>query len=564
MTMDRPWYKYYPEDIPRSIEYDKKPLYQFLQETAERVPDKKALNFMGKEMTFREILTEAKKLANYLQKLGLKKGDRVASMLPNTPQAVVTYYGTLMAGGIVVQVNPLYTERELAYQMKDAGAKFIVCLDILLPRVSKVKEETDLEHIIVTRIADYLPFPKNLIYPFIQKREYNIVVKVEETDDTHVWKNVIANSPAEYQEVEIDPEEDLALLQYTGGTTGFPKGVMLTHYNLVANVQMAKAWLSKAERDKEVVLGVLPFFHVYGLTMVMNLSIMYGAKIILLPRFDAGQVLKTIQKHKPTLFPGAPTIYIGLLNHPDFKKYDLSSIKACISGSASLPLEVQEQFEKQTNGKIVEGYGLTESSPVTHANPIWGRRVNGSIGIPWPDTDAKIVKNGTLEEVPVGEIGEIAVKGPQVMKGYWNNPEATEEVLKDGWLLTGDMGKMDEDGYFYVVDRKKDVIIAGGFNIYPREIEEVLFEHPDIVEAAVIGVPDDYRGETVKAVIVPKPGAKLDEKQLDEYCRKHLAAFKVPRIYEFREELPKSVIGKVLKRQLVEESIEQMKKEATS
>ncbi|NLI67147.1 MAG: long-chain-fatty-acid--CoA ligase [Bacilli bacterium] len=564
MTMDRPWYKHYPEDIPRTIEYDKKPLYQFLQETAERVPDKKALNFMGKEMTFREILTEAKKLANYLQKLGLKKGDRVASMLPNTPQAVVTYYGTLMAGGIVVQVNPLYTERELAYQMKDSGAKFIVCLDILLPRVSKVKEETDLEHIIVTRIADYLPFPKNLIYPFIQKREYNIVVKVEETDDTHVWKNVIANSPAEYQEVEIDPEEDLALLQYTGGTTGLPKGVMLTHYNLVANVQMAKAWISKAERDKEVVLGVLPFFHVYGMTTVMNLSIMYGAKMILLPRFDAGQVLKTIQKHKPTLFPGAPTIYIGLLNHPDFEKYDLSSIKACISGSASLPLEVQEQFEKRTNGKIVEGYGLTESSPVTHANPIWGRRVNGSIGIPWPDTDAKIVKNGTLEEVPVGEIGEIAVKGPQVMKGYWNNPEATEEVLKDGWLLTGDMGKMDEDGYFYVVDRKKDVIIAGGFNIYPREIEEVLFEHPDIVEAAVIGVPDDYRGETVKAVIVPKPGAKLDEKQLDEYCRKHLAAFKVPRIYEFREELPKSVIGKVLKRQLVEEAIEQMKKEATS
>ncbi len=564
MTMDRPWYKHYPEDIPRTIEYDKKPLYQFLQETAERVPDKKALNFMGKEMTFREILTEAKKLANYLQKLGLKKGDRVASMLPNTPQAVVTYYGTLMAGGIVVQVNPLYTERELAYQMKDSGAKFIVCLDILLPRVSKVKEETDLEHIIVTRIADYLPFPKNLIYPFIQKREYNIVVKVEETDDTHVWKNVIANSPAEYQEVEIDPEEDLALLQYTGGTTGLPKGVMLTHYNLVANVQMAKAWISKAERDKEVVLGVLPFFHVYGMTTVMNLSIMYGAKMILLPRFDAGQVLKTIQKHKPTLFPGAPTIYIGLLDHPDFEKYDLSSIKACISGSASLPLEVQEQFEKRTNGKIVEGYGLTESSPVTHANPIWGRRVNGSIGIPWPDTDAKIVKNGTLEEVPVGEIGEIAVKGPQVMKGYWNNPEATEEVLKDGWLLTGDMGKMDEDGYFYVVDRKKDVIIAGGFNIYPREIEEVLFEHPDIVEAAVIGVPDDYRGETVKAVIVPKPGAKLDEKQLDEYCRKHLAAFKVPRIYEFREELPKSVIGKVLKRQLVEEAIEQMKKEATS
>lgn len=564
MSNQKPWFNHYPEDIPHTLEYDKKPLYQFLIESANRIPEKKALNFMGKEMTFAEILQEAKKLANYLQSLGLEKGDRVASMLPNTPQAVITYYAALMAGGIVVQVNPLYTERELAYQMQDSGAKFIVCLDILLPRVSKVKEETDLEHVIVTRIADYLPFPKNVIYPFIQKREYNLVVKVEESDDTHVWKNVIANSSENYKEVEIDAENDLALLQYTGGTTGKPKGVMLTHLNLVANVQMAKAWISKAEQDKEVVLGVLPFFHVYGMTTVMNLSIMDGAKMILLPKFDAGQVLKTIQKHKPTLFPGAPTIYIGLLNHPDIEKYDLSSIKACISGSASLPLEIQEQFETISKGKIVEGYGLTESSPVTHANPIWGRRVHGSIGVPWPNTDAKIVKEGTLEELPIGEIGEIAVKGPQVMKGYWNNQEATDEVLKDGWLLTGDMGKMDEDGYFYVVDRKKDMIIAGGFNIYPREIEEVLFEHPDIVEAAVIGVPDEYRGETVKAVIVPKPGSNLDEKVLDEYCREQLAAYKVPRIYEFREELPKTIIGKVLKRQLIEESVEETKKEATS
>src|SRR5699024_9830107 len=277
----------------------------------------------------------------------------------------------------------------------------------------------------------------------------------------------------------------------------------------------------------------------------------------LLPKFDAKEVLKTIQKHKPTLFPGAPTIYIGLLNHPDMKKYDLSSIKACISGTASLPLEVQEKFEAITKGKLVEGYGLTETSPVTHANPIWGRRINGSIGLPWPDTDSMIVKEGTLEEQPLGEVGEIAVRGPQVMKGYWNNKEATDKVLKDGWLLTGDMGRMDEEGYFYVVDRKNDMIIAGGFNIYPREIEEVLFEHPDIVEAAVIGVPDDYRGENVKAVIVKKPGSNLDEKALNTYCREQLAAYKVPRIYEFRDELPKTIIGKVLKRQLIEESIEE-------
>lgn len=552
-----PWLANYPSDIPTRIDFDDVPLSQFLIDSAQRVPEKKALHFQGKEMTFKALLSEAKKFASYLQSLGLEKGDRVASMLPNTPQAVITYYGALLAGGTVVQVNPLYTERELAYQMQDSGAKFIVCLDILVPRVTAVKEDTDLEHVIVTRIADYLPFPKNIIYPFLQKREYKLVVKVEATDHTHLWKEIMKNGSEDYQEVTINPREDLALLQYTGGTTGKPKGVMLTHLNLVSNVQMAAKWISKAKRDEEIVLGVLPFFHVYGMTTVMNLSIMYGSKMVLLPKFNPEEVLKTIQKHKPTLFPGAPTIYIGLLNHPKINDYDLSSIKACISGSASLPVEVQEQFEKITKGKLVEGYGLTETSPVTHANPIWGRRVNGSIGLPWPNTDAKIVEEGTTKELPIGEVGEIAVKGPQVMRGYWNNKEETDQVLKDGWLLTGDMGRMDEDGYFYVVDRKSDMIIAGGFNIYPREVEEVLFEHPAIVEASVIGVPDEYRGETVKAVIVLKEGSTVTEKDLDKYCRQHLAAYKVPRLYEFREELPKTIVGKVLKRQLIEESIDQ-------
>lgn len=552
-----PWLANYPSDIPTRIDFDDVPLSQFLIDSAQRVPEKKALHFQGKEMTFKALLSEAKKFASYLQSLGLEKGDRVASMLPNTPQAVITYYGALLAGGTVVQVNPLYTERELAYQMQDSGAKFIVCLDILVPRVTAVKEDTDLEHVIVTRIADYLPFPKNIIYPFLQKREYKLVVKVEATDHTHLWKEIMKNGSEDYQEVTINPREDLALLQYTGGTTGKPKGVMLTHLNLVSNVQMAAKWISKAKRDEEIVLGVLPFFHVYGMTTVMNLSIMYGSKMVLLPKFNPEEVLKTIQKHKPTLFPGAPTIYIGLLNHPKINDYDLSSIKACISGSASLPVEVQEQFEKITKGKLVEGYGLTETSPVTHANPIWGRRVNGSIGLPWPNTDAKIVEEGTTKELPIGEVGEIAVKGPQVMRGYWNNKEETDQVLKDGWLLTGDMGRMDEDGYFYVVDRKGDMIIAGGFNIYPREVEEVLFEHPAIVEASVIGVPDEYRGETVKAVIVLKEGSTVTEKDLDKYCRQHLAAYKVPRLYEFREELPKTIVGKVLKRQLIEESIDQ-------
>jgi len=556
MEEARPWLQHYPKEIPSSINYPEKSLHSFLIDSGTKLKEKKALHFMGKELTYGEVLGQAKQMANFLQSKGLKKGDRVANMLPNGPQAVITYYGALMAGGVVVQVNPLYTERELKHQLKDSGATFIVCLDILLPRVSNVKSETDLKHTIVTRVADYLPFPKNVIYPFIQKRQYNMVVKVEETEDTHVWKTIFANTTENYKPVEVNPKEDLALLQYTGGTTGKPKGVMLTHYNLVANVEMCATWMYKLSDENEVVLGVLPFFHVYGMTTVMNLSVMNAYKMVLLPKFDPVQVLKTIEKEKPTLFPGAPTIYIGLLHHPDLKKYDLSSIEACISGSAALPIEVQEQFERLTGGRLVEGYGLTETSPVTHANFIWDKRINGSIGVPWPNTDAKIVKEGTLEELPIGEVGEIAVKGPQVMKGYWNNEEATAESLKDDWLLTGDMGRMDEKGFFYVVDRKSDMIIAGGFNIYPREVEEVLFEHTGIQEATVIGVPDDYRGETVKAVIVPKKGHELDKDELNEYCRKHLAAYKVPRIYEFREELPKTIVGKVLKRQLIQESIE--------
>ncbi|HLS06651.1 MAG TPA: AMP-binding protein, partial [Bacillota bacterium] len=552
------------EEIPHSISYDEIGLHEMLIENSERFADLKALHFMGKEMTYAELYTESKKFAHYLQKLGLEKGDRVAIMLPNTPQAVVCYYGTLLAGGIVVQTNPLYTERELLYQMNDSGSEFIVCLDILLPRVSNVKDDTDLKHVIVAEIKDYLPFPKNLIYPFIQRRQYNMVVKVEADEATHVWRDIIKHTPATYESVPVDAKKDLALLQYTGGTTGHPKGVMLTHYNLVANVQMSRHWLYKSEEGKEVVLGVLPFFHVYGMTTVMNMSIMMGSKIVLLPKFDAGEVLKTIDKLEPTLFPGAPTIYVGLLNHPDIKKYDLSSIEACISGSAALPVEVQEQFERITGGKLVEGYGLTETSPVTHANFLWTKRINGSIGVPWPDTDSKVVKMGTLEEVEIGEVGEIAIKGPQVMVGYWNDEEETAEALKDGWLLTGDLGYMDEEGFFYIVDRKSDMIIAGGFNIYPREVEEVLYEHEAILEVSVAGIPDDYRGETVKAYVVLKDGYQVTEEELDKFCRIHLAAFKVPRIYVFKDEVPKTAVGKILKRKLVETDIEKLKAKASS
>lgn len=557
---EKRWHAHYPKEIPNTIAYDEKPLHSFLGTTAESYPKKKALHFMGKEMTFSEVYSQARKMASYLQSLGLEKGDRVAIMLPNCPQGVISYYGALMAGAVVVQTNPLYKERELEYQLNDSGATFIICLDILLPRVTNVRGNTSLKHTIVTGIKDYLPFPKNLIYPFIQKKQYNMVVKVEDTDDTHVWQSIIDNASEEYKSIEIDPKEDLALLQYTGGTTGHPKGVMLTHYNLVANVQMCQAWLYKTKSGTEKVLGVLPFFHVYGMTTVMNMAIMFGSEMILLPKFDAEEVLKTIHKQKPTLFPGAPTIYVGLLNHPNLKKYDLSSVEACISGSAPLPAEVQQQFEKVTGGRLVEGYGLTESSPVTHSNFVWTNRVNGSIGVPWPDTDAKIFKMESMEEAEVGDVGEVAVKGPQIMKGYWNNQEETDNVLKDGWLFTGDLGYMSEDGYFYIVDRKKDMIIAGGYNIYPREVEEVLYEYEAVQEAVVAGIPDAYRGETVKAYIVLKPGYQLEKKELDAYCKKHLAIYKVPKIYEFREELPKTAVGKILRRKLVDEETENMQK----
>lgn len=551
---NKPWLKHYPPQIPHTLTFEETSLQQLLKNTAEKYPNKIAIHFNGKELSYKELYESALKFAGYLQKIGIQKGDRVAIMLPNTPQSVISFYGVMMAGGIVVQTNPMYTERELAFQMKDSGAKAIVALDILFPRIKKIQGETELEHIIITAIKDYLPFPKNLVYPFIQKKQYGFSVKVEHKGNDHLFTEIMKHPALQEPIMNINFEEDLAILQYTGGTTGFPKGVMLTHKNLIANTKMCQAWLYKCREGEEIVLGALPFFHVYGMTTVMILSILQASKMVLIPKPDPEVLLKTIQSQRPTMFPGAPTMYIGMLNHPELSKYDLSSIDSCISGSAPLPVEVQEQFERLTGGKLVEGYGLTESSPVTHANLLWdGERVKGSIGLPWPDTLAEIRSVETGEPLPVGEIGELVVKGPQVMKGYWNRPEETQEVLKDGWLHTGDMGYMDEEGYFYIVDRKKDMIIASGYNIYPREIEEVLYEHPAVKEVVVAGVPDPYRGETVKAYIVLKEGTTVTEDELNKFARKNLAAYKVPRKYEFRDELPKTTVGKILRRQLVEE-----------
>lgn len=558
---EKVWLKQYPSEIPHQLTYENITVEQLLTRTFKKYPNKCAIHFMGRELDYKELYESALKFANYLRFLGVEKGDRVSIMLPNCPQSVIAYYGTLYAGGIVVQTNPLYTERELQYQLNDSGAKIILALDILYPRIMKSIKETKIENVIITSIKDYLPFPKNILYPFIQKKEYGFNVKVEHTGINHLFTEIMRIEKPIPIPISINPEEDLALLQYTGGTTGLPKGVMLTHKNLIANTTMCDAWLYKCEEGKEIILGLLPFFHVYGMTTVLILSVMKGNKMVLLPRFDVEQLLKTIEQQKPTLFPGAPTMYIGILNHPKLNKYDLSSINACISGSSPLPVEVQERFEEITGGKLVEGYGLTETSPVTHANFIWGKRVKGSIGVPWPDTEAIILNSEEGKVLPPGEIGEIAVRGPQVMKGYWNNPEETKKSFYDDWFLTGDLGYMDREGFFYVVDRKKDMIIAGGYNIYPREVEEVLYEHEAIQECVVVGVPDKYRGETVKAYIVLKQGRQVSKEELNKFCREKLASYKVPRIYEFRDSLPKTAVGKILRRTLIEEEKSKLKKQ---
>jgi len=549
---EKVWLSSYPEQVPHSIDYPDVSLPEVLINTTKDFPEHDAIHFLGKKVKYKELLNYAYQFAHGLQSLGVKKGDRVAIMLPNSPQGVISYYGALMIGAIVVQNNPMYTERELEHQLGDSGAETIVTLDLFYSKVMNVKPKTALKHVIVTSVKDFLPFPKNLLYPLKAKKDGKYV-KIPAEKDVYQFLSFLKAQPTTPIKIEIDSKEDLALLQYTGGTTGVSKGVMLTHSNLVANAIQGSHWLYKAEKGKEKFLGVLPFFHVFGMTVVMNFSIYIAATMILVPRFNPDELLEVIQKERPTFFPGAPTMYIALLNHPKIKEYDLSSIQVCISGSAPLPLEVQEKFEALTGARLVEGYGLTETSPVTHANPLWDKRKSGSIGIPWPDIDAKIVDPTTGEDIKEGEIGELAIKGPVVMKGYWNRPEETNKVLQNDWLLTGDMATVDDEGYFYIVDRKKDMIIAGGYNIYPREVEEVLYEHPAVQEAVVVGIPDPYRGETVKAYIVLKEGTQATEKDFDEYCRANLAAYKVPKAYEFRTELPKTLVGKVLRRALVEE-----------
>jgi long-chain acyl-CoA synthetase len=518
----------------KEFQYELMSLPQMLDRTVERHRDKTAVTFYQIEISYKQLQGLTRLVAGALQRIGVSKGDRVGLMLPNCLQYLDVFYGVLRRGAIVVQVNPMYTEREIEHVLQDSGADVLFVLADLYPRVKNVQGYHNLKKVIIVELTPSSPVLAE-----------NAVLWGDFLDGA----SPVADEP-------VDPEQDVAVFQYTGGTTGRSKGAMLTHRNLVANVQQINEHTSEdplSEGDK--ILTVIPLFHVYGMTCAMNLGILTGTNVILLPRFEPLEVLQTIQQHRPTYFPGVPTMYIALNSYPGAEQYGIDAIRVCNSGSAPLPVELIQSFEKKTGANMFEGYGLSEASPTTHSTPRTGLKKPGSIGIPLPATEARIVDQETdTRALPIGEVGELVIRGPQVMKGYWNMPEETEHAIRDGWLYTGDIARMDEDGYFYIIDRKKDLIIASGYNVYPREIEEVLYTHPAVLEAAVVGVPDAYRGETVKAFIVLKPGASATAEEIEQFCRQNLAVFKVPRQIEFRASLPKTAVGKILRRVLAEEA----------
>lgn len=560
----RPWVKYYETGVPAQLEIPDHPLTWLLDQTASRYPRHTALIYYGTKISYAQLSTLANRFAVALQRLGINKGDRVAIALPNIPQYPIAFYGVLKAGAVAVPTNPLYTEREMQHQLADSGARAIVMLDMFYPVVRAIRDKTNLEHIIIAKASDYLPPVLRTLYPLSQRNaklaEPRLTTQELRADAMLLSMEELLR-PRTKSGVEVFnlPEpargEDLAVLQYTGGTTGLSKGAMLTHRNLLSNALQTRNWTPRARDGEESGLCVAPFFHSYGLTVGMNLSIYAAATMVLLPKFSAAEVVKTIARYRPTMFPGIPTMYVAIMREAKGHASLLNSVKYCISGAAPLPAKVQEDFERMSGGKVVEGYGLSETSPVTHCNPLNENCVNGSVGLPLPNIDAMIMDGETGERLPPGKIGEIMVKGPNVMQGYWNREKETEAIFHDGWMRTGDLGYMDEKGYFYIADRSKDLVVASGFNVYPREVEEVLYRHEAIEEAAVVGIPDEYRGENVAAVITLKAGFEPSEEtraSIIAHCKRELTAYKVPKIVEFRDSLPKSLIGKVLRREVRE------------
>ncbi len=552
--LHRPWLAHYDPQVPPRLRYDNVPLYTFLERAAERYPKRLAVRFHNWSATYAQFKMLVDFAAAHLKSLGVRHGDRVAIMLPNSPQALISYWASLKLGAVVVMTNPLYMEKELLHHFTDAGASTLITLDLLWTRIAPLRPRLPgLIRVIVTSMADCLGFPLNLLYRWKTRRQQPVSPIPYDGQSVLPWKELLRRTTPDPAH-SVNPHRDMALLQYTGGTTGLPKGAMLTHANLSANAQQCRAILHAVGDHGEVMLGVLPFFHIYGLTVCVNFGTLIGATLLPLPRFDPRETLQTIHNSKPTIFPCAPSIFIAMLQQKKLERYDLSSIRYCISGSAPMPVAVMERFQQLTGAHIVEGYGLTEASPVTHLNPLHGRGKPGSIGVPFPDTDAVIVdmEVGTIP-LPPGKIGELVIRGPQVMHGYWKRPDETASTLRNGWLYTGDIATMDEDGYFYIVDRKKDLIITGGYNVYPREIDEVLHEHPAVREAVTVGVPHATRGEIIKAYIVLKEGHSATKADILAFCRQKLASYKVPKQIEFRDELPKTLVGKVLRRALREE-----------
>ncbi len=549
---EKPWFSAYESHVPKTLEYPEVPLPGVLTEVSRRFSNRTALYFFGHRISYREFDRLVSRFANLLIASGVKSGDRVALYLPNCPPAVIGYYGILRAGAVVTQINPLQLQNETIHQLKDSGARHVVAMDTFVPVLRTLSAECGLEKVWITRVSDYFPSFKRILYE-LKNRKAGTQVPWPPEPYFRSFVRDLRESPDSDPGVPLDMEA-LAVLQYTGGTTGLSKGVMLTHRNVLANAWQSRKWIAGEADGTETVLAAIPIFHCYGMTVSMNLGVLSGASMVLVPRFMIRQILQLIHDTKPTLFPGVQTMYVALNNHPDSTRYNLRSIKACISGAGALHVEVQRKFEELTGGHLVEGYGLSEASPVTHCNPVHGVRKIGCIGVPLPGTDSRIMDLETGEkEMPPGEVGEIVVKGPQVMKGYWNRPEETARILRDGWLYTGDIGLMDQDGFFRVVDRKNDMIKVAGENVYPREVEEVLFTSEKVMDCVVAGVPNETLGDIVKAYILLKPDQTATQHEMIDFCKKKMAKYKWPKEVEFRTELPKNMIGKTLRRYLQEE-----------
>jgi len=550
---ERPWLKQYDKGVPFTIDYPPVPVFYFLEEAARKYPDAPCTIFKGARISYKEMDALTDRLAAGLADLGIKKGDRVGIIIPNTPQFVIVYFAILKLGAIVVANNPLYSAREIEHQVNDAGVEVMIVMSNYYKITKQVQPKSKIHTVVVTNIKESLPPVLAFLFGLTKEKKGGFRVELEQGD---IWlKDLIErHKPEDRPQVEVGTD-DVAIFQYSGGTTGVSKAAVDLHRNLVADTLMIRHWMPDCVDGKEVVLMAIPLFHVYGMVAGMCFAMRAAASMVMIPNpRDIKDVLENLQKYKASIYPGVPTMYNAINNHPDVKakKYNLSSIKACISGSAPLMRETKDRFEALTGGKLVEGFGMSETPTASHCNPLYGKNPPGSIGVPLPDMDARII---SLEDettiLPPGEVGELVVKGPIVMKGYHNMPTETANALRDGWLYTGDIAKMDEEGFFYIVDRKKELIKPGGYQVWPREVEEVIIQHPKVLEVGVAGVPDAYRGETVKAWVVPQAGQTISEQEIKEWCKDRIAKYKIPTQVECRSELPKTTVGKILRRELV-------------